>query len=324
MSREIMVVNDSFTNCSDANFYGRISKASELSEESNCTVTAVCIGNFNDELKNVFEYGADKVLLCKYDGCSHTDFCRIADKIIAESRPKMIIFPGSELGRRCAASMSVKHEMGLTAECIDIEWNGEAFIYKRAAINSSAIVQIKCVNCETESCTVKDGVFLPNKVDTPKAENIELFDSSGADLELTDDIEVISCEKKEKSVSTFSKIAFGFGRGASDKETLDTIYENAAFFDAQVFGTRAVVEDELIDKEHQVGQSGISISPDVYVALGISGACQHVVGIKNAKKVIAVNQDENAPIFDYADYAVVGDAKEITKEIKKIIEYQKQ
>ena len=80
----------------------------------------------------------------------------------------------------------------------------------------------------------------------------------------------------------------------------------------------------MIDKEHQVGQSGISISPDVYVALGISGACQHVVGIKNAKKVIAVNQDENAPIFDYADYAVVGDAKEITKEIKKIIEYQKQ
>ena len=137
-------------------------------------------------------------------------------------------------------------------------------------------------------------------------------------------MEVIKIEKlvqKSKAPLDFSNIVFGIGRGVNE-DTYEIIKKLAQKIGAEIAGTRAVVEAGVMGKERQVGQSGINISPNVYVAFGISGATQHIVGIKNAKLVIAINQDENATIFDYADYKVVADVNDIAKALCDMIEVE--
>lgn len=120
------------------------------------------------------------------------------------------------------------------------------------------------------------------------------------------------------AVEINSKVVFAIGRGVKEKYTADIIKKLAYKYKAGLIGTRAAVEEGLIDKEQQVGQSGASICPDVYVGFGISGASQHMVGIRNAKLVIAVNSDENAPIFNFADYAIVDNLNNVIKNLCRL------
>lgn len=112
-----------------------------------------------------------------------------------------------------------------------------------------------------------------------------------------------------------SKIVFGLGRGIKGKNDLELVKKVARKYNAVIAGSRGIVEDGFIEKENQIGQSGISVSPDIYVAIGISGASQHMVGVKNAKKIIAINSCRQAPIFAYADYCIIDDFRNVFGEL---------
>ena len=300
-------------------------KANSLLEERDAIVTAVCIGVYDcDTLKSLSKYGADEVIYSKAICIDYRQISMILTDLFqdVECKPKLILFPATEWGKCIAADLAIKIGAGLTAECIDIEArktnNEYQFTFTRAAINSSVLAQIQCINTMISMCTCKKNVFtiteLPFNMEAPIHEwknNFEDFSISAPRILHS---ELIQYNEKNIALEN-SHIVFGVGRGVKDRNDLNLITKVAEKYNAAIAGTRAVVEEGLIEKRWQVGQSGISISPPIYVAIGISGATQHIVGIKNARKIISINIDSNAPIFSYSDYCIEDDYKKIFQEL---------
>lgn len=305
------------------NTYGILGKARVLSESLDSSVIAFGIGNFNEEeISALYRYGADEVFLNGFSVTpSGEEYAFIADQVVSEYKPDLMIFPSTEMGKEVSARLSITQRAGLTADCIDITrtQTGNSFIYSRAAINSSIIAQIECVNSNTGLCTVKENIF--NSL-------ISLYKSKSEvkyyERPMTwkpackGKVELIS-KREAQGIETIdfttSKVIMGAGRGLQKPEEFELFIEVAKKYNCEYGGTRALVESGVLKKNRQIGQSGISICPDIYVAFGISGATQHIAGMKESKLVIAVNIKPDAPIFRYANYAIVSDAVSILQQM---------
>lgn len=301
-----------------------LGKARSLHEKGASIVTAVCIGSFEEsDLKLLFQHGAQEIII---DRACSDDLEEVSDSLgamVNEYSPDLIMFPATTFGKACAASLQGLINSGLTADCIDIGVYSEGrYLFSRTALNSSVIANIVCINTEIQMCTVRKNVF---------ASCIYVFFEVGKVIEYKNPIPAKRMNKmklllREPLNLTLNqqlenaKLVFAFGRGVKDRSTLQLFYKAAEYFGAEVAGTRAVVEEGLLDRSRQVGQSGISIAPKLYFAFGISGASQHIVGIKNASCIIAINNDEAAPIFEYANYCIVDDCHTILEELIKVAE----
>lgn len=294
-------------------------KAHDLIQDNEAIVTAICIGNYNDDLlRSLSIYGADEVVYSDLECLEYKQVSSLLMELfqITKKKPQLILFPATEWGKCIAADLAIKIGAGLTAECIDIgaqKTNNEyQFTFTRAAINSSVLAQIRCINTTIGMCTCKKNVFTVNELSYNETIPIHKWKSQNA---LSSALKILHSElisHRERNIALEnSHIVFGIGRGVKDKNDLKLIKKIAEKYNAAIAGTRAIVEEGLIEKRCQVGQSGINISPQVYIAIGISGATQHIVGIKNAKKIISINIDPNAPIFSYSDYYIVDDYKKI-------------
>jgi electron transfer flavoprotein alpha subunit len=237
-----------------------------------------------------------------------------------------VLFPATDFGKAAAARLSARLGLGLTADCIDFSLEDD-FYFFRAAMNQSVIAKIKCINCDIRMGTVKKDVFLPQE--RPAGNEafakvfIERFEYySDKDLSRKNLLEVldrVELQAKKRINIHEHPISFCLGRGVKQKDTKDRILDLAQRCSANVIGTRAAVEMGMIEKERQVGQSGRSVAPQIYVGFGVSGASQHIVGIKNAGLVVAVNNDKNAAIFDYADYQIIDNLESIVGEMDRLI-----
>lgn len=322
--REIWVVCDRQKDC--LHIKQMLAKAAELGREKGFSVSVVCIGSHTEsELWEFLKYGANRAIVCSVEAeLSELEFFDVLVKIVCHfNQPALIMFPSSVFLRPVAAYMSAHFESGLTADCINIEADDYGgFIFSRAALNSSVIAKVVCVNTEMAMCTVKNNVFIESAISELCNIRIEKFHYNENSMVKRPKIEVISREvnnEKSKSIGiSEAKRIFAFGRGSARDENLALLRRNADKYGALIVGTRAVVEDQLIEKSFQVGQSGISVAPEVYVCFGVSGATQHIVGIANSQIIVSVNNDPDAPIFEYSDYAVVDDAEIILKELVKI------
>lgn len=322
-NNEIMVVCD-MGQCDSGHILQIISKAKSLADQVGYKTVALCIGDCKEDgLARLAEYGADTILFHRYTGFIETGvFADIVDQVLSHREPEVVLFPASDIGKAVAATMSVRFGAGLTADCVDIEVTEEKeFLFVRAAINNSVLAKIKCVNSEMKMSTIKKDVFTRKKSPADKVVikpiALSRMPEERRNVKL---LETIKRESKSKSVDIgrFS-VVFCIGRGVSDTATRDRIDRLAKTCGAVLVGTRAVVEEDLVDKEYQIGQSGKSIAPRVYVGFGVSGASQHMVGIRNSDIIIAVNNDENAAIFDYADYVIVEDLKVVIDEMESIL-----
>jgi len=327
-SREIWVVSDQQNECIHPHIRQILSKAVELGHDNDYSVTVVCIGRLADfEYKLFQQYGADKVIVCSIEEeLSDIEFCNVLEKMVyTYVQPALMMFPSSRFGKAVASYMSVRFESGLTADCIDIKADGlNGFVFSRAALNSSVIARIVCINSEIKMCTVKFNVFREKIVPNLKEIIVEEFHPEEYTAGLYPVIEILSREINHETNKTTgindAKRIFAFGRGSAKEDNIEFLKRNAGKYDAYIVGTRAVVEDQLLSKSHQVGQSGLSIAPEIYVSFGVSGATQHIVGIANSKIIVAVNNDSNAPIFEYSDYAVIDDSGTILRELAGIID----
>lgn len=302
-------------------------KAKTLAKADNKEVTVALVGLFKEEIKSkIFDYGADRIVVYKTDlEIADNVFANIIFKIIELYPPELILMPASELGKTTAATLSVRLDAGLTADCIEIELQ-DNYYFSRAAINDSVIAKIKCINCSIQMCTVKKDVFaLPDDIylsarSAGIVETLNLNEIQEKINKVPKTLEIISKVKMDTTeVTDIHKYALVFcvGRGVRQNNLLRRIRCIAEKCGACIVGTRAAVEDNLIEKEYQIGQSGRNISPQIYIGFGVSGASQHMVGIKNAGTIIAINQDPRAPIFQYADYSIIGDVEEIINELEK-------
>lgn len=324
-SKQIWVYFDSETLLNIENFRGMLCKAHQLKDLLSDDILIVAFGILSlshCNIEDICSYGADLVLVNESPIPPNGElYSKIACKMIKEYEPIMAMFPYSGIGKEVAARVSIKLESGLTADCIDIEpTGGSDFIFLRAAISSSVIAQIKCRKSFTQLCTIKENMFNSLLRTFPSSMNIRYYNNPFSMEPISIRIKSEQGNDNSNSVDFSSaKVVFSAGRALQKKEDLDLFIEIAKKIGAEYGGTRALVEAGLIPKSRQLGQSGRSIAPPVYVAFGISGATQHIAGIKESKTIIAINNDPDAPIFRYANYAIIADAIGILNELSSML-----
>lgn len=299
-----------------------LSKSIELAQKlENKTVTALVIGRCEDyaeiiqQLKSV---GADKVIIAQNDDLkefSTQNYAKTACRVIREQNPEIVLIAATCQGRDLAPRISTNLNTGLTADCTGLDINEDG---KLAATRPTFGGQLMAtILCKTypQMATVRPNTF---KIEYRNNENttVEYLDLSGETFEHS--IELINFVKKFKAESgslNNCEIVVGCGKGIATEKGIELAKELAKELHAGIGASRAVVEAGVFSQNSQIGQTGTTIIPKLYIACGISGAIQHVVGIENSGKIIAINKDENAPIFKSADYGIVGDFYEIAPHL---------
>lgn len=322
MSRDILVVCDNTQN-HNTHILQLVTKARKLAKEVDGSVGVICFGSYDEEWINQLQvYGAENILFYETEEEVTCEEIRdFAEEGLKRLMPEVVLFPSSPTGKIVAAMLSTRFEAGLTADCIDIDLDASNELgFSRAAINDSVIARIKCINCEMKMGTIKKDVFPAEPLEEKGNGKVERYQWKGPKKRLNRDV---LWQEPFEAVETIDinqySTVFCIGRGVRSQAVKDRIVKIAEQLGAGIIGTRAAVEDGLIEKERQVGQSGKSISPNIYVAFGVSGASQHMVGIKNAKRIIAVNHDEHAPIFQYADYCIVEEVEAFIETIENLL-----
>ncbi len=309
-----------------------ISKAKELSASLIGKVEAVVMGG---ELKDNFsflgQYGCDRVYLLEHELLEHYTsypYSKALIQLINEVKPYVILFGGTHIGRDLAPRVASSLNCGLTADCTDLkigEFKFKGKLYKdqllqiRPAWGGNIIATIVSPESTPSMATVREGVFLKKSLGQDACEVVKFSPELKQEDLLTHMIQVEKVPRKTNLTS--SKVVIGMGMGAVDEESLKLIKELAKVMRAEIGATRPVIDAGILPKEHQIGQTGIIIRPNLYIACGISGQIQHRAGIMGSKRIIAINKDPEAPIFQIAHYSIVGDVKDV---LPKMISVYKQ
>ena len=293
-----------------------VSEARKLADELGCEVTGLLLGdNVEGIAKELGGYGADKVLVCDSPLLKDytTDaYAKVVCDMVNEYKPEVLLIGatniGRDLGPRCAARLHT----GLTADCTHLDVDVEKYAAFLQDASTLPQAQIDALNREDRNLKMtRPGVLKKGEYNEAKA-NAEVvepvaFELSEADIK-TKVLEVVK-EAKELVDLTGAEVVVSVGRGISkDVETgIKLAEELAGLFGGVVGGSRAAIDSGWLSADHQVGQTGKTVHPKLYVALGISGAIQHKAGMQDSECIVAVNKSDSAPIFDVADYGICGD-----------------
>jgi len=309
-----------------------LSKGRKLAEAMKGDLKAVVMGHgVRDLAAECFHYGAQEVLLIDHPALKDyrtLPYSRTLNDLIKSSRPRVVLFGATIIGRDLAPRVASNTRSGLTADCTDlkisdVEYLGKTFkdllLQIRPAFGGNIIATIITPDVPIQMATVREGVMEMHRFEGPREGTIRtiLFDPSPSD----DLIRILEQHREENRVNLKAApiiVAGGYGLGTKANFTL--IHELARTLGGEVAGSRAAVDAGFIPPERQVGQTGVTVRPKLYFAIGISGAIQHRAGMQEAKKIIAINTDPDAPIFDVSHYGIVGDAMDV---IPKFLEAYK-
>ena len=317
-----------------------LGKAKELAADLSTDVTAVLIGSGVKGLADqLAEYGADKVIVVDDPELKEyrtEPYAHALASVINEYKPEIVLVGATAIGRDLGPRVSARVATGLTADCTVLEIGDfpinpvpnqeqkhNQLLMTRPAFGGNTIATIACPDNRPQMATVRPGVM--QKIDPiagAKAEVIEYnpgFTPNNKYVEILDVVKELS-----DTVDIMdAKILVSGGRGVGSAENFKILQDLADVIGGTVSCSRAVVDNGWLPKELQVGQTGKTVRPNVYFAIGISGAIQHTGGMEESDIIVAINKDETAPIFDVADYGIVGDLNKIvpklTEELKKVV-----
>jgi len=303
-----------------------IGKGRELAASLNEEVTAVVLGHNVEGLsKELIAYGADNVVVADDEKLAIYDteaYTQVLSKIINEKKPEIVLVGATTLGRDLAPRVSARVVTGLTADCTMLEIGDDReLLMTRPAFGGNLMATIICPDHRPQMSSVRPGVM--QKVERDEARNgkIENHQVSLDTSKLKVKVLKIVKEEEEKIDITEANVLVSGGRGIGNADNFNHLEGLAEELHGIVSASRAAVDAGWIGHDRQVGQTGKTVRPDVYFAMGISGAIQHVAGMEESEFIIAVNKDKDAPIFSNADLGIVGDASKviplITEEIKK-------
>jgi len=287
--------------------------ASDLSED----LSAVILGSETDRLiEDAFGYGAQNVYVIDDGLLQDYRTQTYAESLIALCRkysPEILLIGATAIGRDLASAVATGLETGLTADCTQLAIDGETRLLDqtRPAFGGNIMATIVCERARPQMASVRPDVFpLPPYGEGKKGTTFrEARPDKGKPL-LTRVLEIIPIEKRGVDIAAAEIVVSG-GRGMTAREHFNMLEELASLLGGTVAGTRSAVDAGWVGYERQVGQTGKTVRPKLYIACGISGAIQHLVGMQNAEYVIAINRDPKAPIFEVADLGIVGDLFEI-------------
>ncbi len=305
-----------------------IAKGRELAETLGVETIAVIIGNDIDEMANELIYrGADKVIKASFDKLEHfisTSYSNIMAGIIEKYKPEIILAGSTTTGRALFPRVAVKVRTGLTADCteLEIDEKDRKLLQTRPAAGGTIMATIVCPNTRPQMATVRHKVFKEAERDESRKGTIDIYEVNNS---MIDALTVFKQFVKDESQTinlTEADIIVSGGRGLKSPENFKIIEELANVMGGAVGASRPVIDEGWLPYSHQVGQTGKTVSAKIYIAIGISGAIQHLAGMKSSDTIIAINKDPNAPIFQVADYCIVGDLFQIvpmlTKKLKNI------
>ena len=297
-----------------------LGKARELADTLNQDVSALLLGHGVSDLgETLISYGAQKIYLVEHPTLKDyrtTAYTQVIQGLVNQFKPNVFLVGATHLGRDLAPRVSRRVGVGLTADCTELEIDPDESILlqTRPAFGGNVMATIANRYSRPQMATVRPGVMeaeerLDNKGDILKHE-ISLFEE---DMD-TRVLEVVK-EKRRRVDLSQAKVIVAGGRGVGDAGRFKVLEDLAVVMGGEVAGTRVAVEEGWIPSDRQIGQTGQSVRPELYIACGISGAIQHRAGMMNARYVIAINKDPRAPIFQVADWGMVGDLHEVIPEM---------
>ena len=309
-----------------------LSKGYKLAQTMSGKLKAIVIG---DQVKNValetFRFGVDECLLIEHPDLAHyktLPYSRILIDLVHKYTPRIVLFGATIIGRDLAPRVASATRSGLTADCTDLQISDvEYFKQKysnlllqiRPAFGGNIIATIITPDNPTQMATVREGVMEMHKFD--KISNGKITEISYIPADSDYLVSIIEQHLEESKVNLkAAPIIVSGGYGLGSKENFKLVHELAHAIGGEVAGSRAAVDAGFIPHERQVGQTGVTVRPKLYIAVGISGAIQHRAGMQEANKIIAINSDPEAPIFGVSHYGIVGDAMDV---IPKFIEAYK-
>ena len=318
--------------------YELLGKAKELAAPLNTEVTAVLIGSDVKSLADsLAEYGADKVILVddpELKDYRTEPYAHALASVINEFKPEIMLVGATAIGRDLGPTVSARVATGLTADCTVLEIGDfplvpvpgkedeqlhNQLLMTRPAFGGNTIATIACPYNRPQMATVRPGVMQKiAPIAGAKAEIIEFNPGFTPNNKYVTIKEVVKAVSDVKDIMD-AKILVSGGRGVGSPENFKILEELAEAVGGQVSCSRAVVDSGWKPKDLQVGQTGKTVRPNVYFAIGISGAIQHVAGMEESDFIIAINKDEDAPIFDVADWGIVGDLNKVVPQLTAAI-----
>ncbi|GHT16317.1 electron transfer flavoprotein subunit alpha [Bacteroidia bacterium] len=313
-----------------------LTKGRSLAQQLGCQLEAVLVGYQLDSLaQSLFEYGADVVhvaddkRLYPYLTLPHT---AIVNALIKQEQPQIALMGATTIGRDLGPRVSSALHSGLTADCTSLEIGDHAdtkgneyknLLYQiRPAFGGNIIATIVNPECRPQMATVREGVMKKEALPAPKKGIIKKADVAKILNDTDFVVKIIDRQIEERKIDIKNAgIIVSGGYGMGSKENFALLHELAAVLGGEVGASRAAVDAGLAEHERQVGQTGVTVRPKLYIACGISGQIQHTAGMDQSAMVIAINNDPNAPINQLADYAITGDVCEV---VNKLIKYYKK
>lgn len=317
-----------------------LGKAKDLAKDLDTDVTAVLIGSeVKDLADELAAYGADKVIVVDDPELKEyrtEPYTHALASVINEYKPEIMLVGATAIGRDLGPRVSARVATGLTADCTVLEIGDfplvaipgreqkhNQLLMTRPAFGGNTIATIACPDNRPQMATVRPGVMQAiDKIEGAKAEVIEFNPGFTPDNKYVEIMEVVKSVTDVVDIMDANILVSG-GRGVGSPENFKILEDLAEVIGGEVSCSRAVVDAGWKPRDIQVGQTGKTVRPNVYFAIGISGAIQHVAGMEEADIIVAINKDDTAPIFDVADYGIVGDLDKIvpmlTEQLKAVV-----
>jgi electron transfer flavoprotein alpha subunit len=302
-----------------------LGKASELATQLDVAVDAVALGSgLRKELSILGQYGCHNIYYVDDQRLAHftsVPYAKGIAHLIKKHQPQIVLFGATINGRDVAPRVASILRCGLTADCTDLqigsyEFKGnkweQTLLQIRPAFGGNIIATIVSPESSPSMATVREGVMEIHHTNNQVKIIEEKLELTAADFP-TQIIEVMRQEKKVNLKA--AKIIVAAGMGVATQESLNLVRELAKVLGAEIGCTRPVIDAGLLNSEHQVGQTGTTVRPNLYIACGISGQLQHLAGMAEAKRIIAINTDPQAPIFKVAHYGIVGDLNDVVAKM---------
>ena len=315
--------------------YELIGKANELAADLDTNVTAVILGSGNKDLAgDLAAYGADRVIVVDDPALAEyttEPYTQAMDAVIHEFKPEIVLYGATAIGRDLAPRISARVKSGLTADCTKLEIDPEAdkdsglhnLRMTRPAFGGNIMATILIKKNRPQMATVRPGVMQKLEKDASRTAEVIEFNPEIKKNNKFVTVEEVVKKVTDKQDIMDAKILVSGGRGVGSKENFKLLYDLADAIGGTVSSSRACVDSGWTEKDQQVGQTGKTVRPHVYFAIGISGAIQHLAGMEESDIIIAINKDETAPIFDVADYGIVGDLNKILPLLTEKIKAEK-
>ena len=305
-----------------------IGKGKDLAKDLGTDVTAVLLGcNVKGLADQLAEYGADRVIVVddpELETYRTEPYAHALASVINEYKPEIMLVGATAIGRDLGPTVSARVKTGLTADCTSLEIGDfplnpipgkeqkhNQLLMTRPAFGGNTIATIACPDNRPQMATVRPGVM--QKLEPVKGAKAEIIEFNPGFVPNDKYVEILNIVKQAKTAENImdANILVSGGRGVGCEENFRMLQDLADVLGGTVSCSRAVVENGWKPQDIQVGQTGKTVRPTVYFAIGISGAIQHVAGMEESDIIIAINKDEDAPIFDVADYGIVGDLTKI-------------